>query len=527
MTNHKFLNLWVVLANLYVAAALVSIWNFRILGTAILSRVAAIVLTILITLSGLLDLFPFHTTDWGEVAYGDDPLVKWVDENTDPKAVFLSWRYTSHGILLAGRKLFYGHPYYAWGAGYDTHKRDQVYVRMLESTNAGEVFDLLKQNGIDYIAIDNGLRKSNDSVKKLNESIFEAYFDVVFEDTQNKYGKLTIYKVPDELGDPKPEVELPPEEPRVSINPNEAVPAFTGGEGNAPGKFVKPRGIATDDKGNFYVADTGNNRVQKFDASGKFLAVIGDPGEREGRIKEPNGIAIDPEGDLWVTDASNHKILEYRPDGTFVKEFMGPDTGFYGPRDLVVGPNNLVYIVDQGRTRIARFQPSSENYPLVWGTNGSNDGEFRDATGIAIGDGMIFVADLGNGRIQVFDLEGKFVRQWAIPTWERSSSEFPDVAFDDETKTVYVTVPKTNEVLAFDVNGSPLPGFNSQGEEKLENPSNMAILTSNKKRWLLVVNSGSNRISRFALADTQKPDKTESKTDKTDNKTDKGEKPKK
>lgn len=526
MTNHKFLNLWVVLTNLYTAAALVSIWNFRILGTAILSRAAAIVLTILITLSGMLDLYPFHTTGWGEVAYGEDALVKWVDENTPPKSVFLSARYTSHGILLAGRRLFYGHPYYAWGAGYDTYKRDQVYLRMFESTNPGEVFDLLKQNGIDYVAIDNGIRKGTE-IKKPNESIYEAYFDIVFEDTQNKYGKLIIYKVPDELGDPKPEVELPPEEPRISINPNEAVPAFTGGEGTAPGKFVKPRGIATDSSGNFYVADTGNNRIQKFDSTGKFIAVIGDPGEREGKIKEPNGVAIDAEGDLYVTDSSNHKILEYKPDGTFAKEFMGPDTGFYGPRDLVVGPNNLVYIVDQGRTRVARFQPASENYPLTWGTSGSNDGEFRDPTGIATGDGMIFVADLGNGRIQVFDLDGKFVRQWAIPTWEKTSSEYPDVAFDDETKTVYVSVPKTNEVLAFDINGAPLQGFNSQGEEKLENPSSMAILTANKKRWLLVVNSGSNRVSKFALADTVKTDKTEKeKTEKTE-KTDKGEKQKK
>lgn len=522
MTNHKFLNLWVVLTNLYTAAALVSIWNFRILGQAILSRIVAIVLTILITLSGMLDLYPFHTTGWGEVAYGNDPLVKWVDENTDPKSVFLSWRYTSHGILLAGRKLFYGHPYYAWGAGYDTTKRDRLYVRMFESTNPAEVFDLLKENGIDYVAIDNGLRKSNDAIKKLNESIFEAYFDVVFEDTQNKYGKLTIYKVPDELGEPKPEVQLPPEEPRAPINPNEAVPAFMGGEGNSPGKFVKPRGIAVDDKGNFYVADTGNNRIQKFDSEGKFVSIIGDPGEREGKIKEPNGVAIDAEGNLYVADAGNHKFLKYNSDGTFAEEYNGPDTGFYGPRDLVIGPNNQIYIVDQGRTRVARFQPTSKNFSFIWGVSGSGEGEFRDATGIGTGDNLIFVADLGNGRIQVFDLEGKFVRQWPIPSWQRSSSEFPDVIFDQETRTVYVTSGSTNEVLAFDENGAPKQGFNPQDAQKLENPSSMAILTANKKRWLLVVNSGGNRISKFELGpaiEAESNDKT-AKTDKKD-KTDK------
>ena len=515
LTNHKFLNLWVVLANLFVAAGIWFLWNFKVLKTKIFGRVAAVILTILATLSGLFDLFPFHTTGWGEVAYGDDALVKWVDENTPPNSVFLSWRYTSHGILLAGRKLFYGHPYYAWGAGYDTFKRDRLYVRMFESTNPQEVFELLKENGVNYVAIDNGLRRSNDAIKKLNESIFEAYFDVVFEDTQNKYGKLTIYKVPDELGAPKPEVELPPEEPRMPINPDEAVPAFIGGDGNSPGKFSKPRGIAADDKGNFYVADTGNNRVQKFDSTGKFISIIGDPGEREGKIKEPNGVALDAEGNLFVTDAGNHKFLKYSPEGTFVEEFMGPDTGFYGPRDLVVAPNNQIYIVDQGRTRVARFQPASENFSYVWGVPGTEQSQFKEPTGIGVGDNMIFVADLGNGRVQAFDLEGRFVREWPIPTWERTASEFPDIVFDDETKTFYVTSPKTNEVLAFDVNGAPLPGFSSQDDQKLDSPASMAILTANKKRWLLVVNSGSNKISKFELQASQKPEPT--KTGKNEN----------
>lgn len=500
MTNHKFLNLWVVLGNLYVGMGLWWLWNLRILRTAIFGRVAALILAVLVTLSGALDLYPFHTTDWGEVAYGDDKLVNWVADNTPPNSIFLSARYTSHGILNAGRKLFYGHPYYAWGAGYDTPKRDRVYVRMFESTNPQEVFDLLKENGIDYVAIDAGLRRNNESIKKLNEAIFEAYFDVVFDDKEGKYGKLTIYKVPDELGSPKPEVELPPEEPRMPVNASEAVPAFRGGDGNTAGRFSKPRGIAADSKGNFYIADTGNDRIQKFDADGKFVAVFGDPGEREGKMKEPNGVAVDAEGDIYVTDARNHKVLKYHSDGTFVKEFMGPDTGFYGPRDVAVGPNKQVYVVDQGRTRIARFQPAAENFSRIWGANGTNPGEFRDSTGIAIGNNLVFVADLGNGRIQVFDLEGQFVRQWEIPTWERTSSEFPDVAFDEQTKTVYVTSPKTNEVLAFDENGSTMAGFNSQGDEKMDNPSSMTILEANKKRWLLVVNSGSARVSKFELA---------------------------
>ena len=282
-------------------------------------------------------------------------------------------------------------------------------------------------------------------------------------------------------------------------------------DGRGPGAIAlaQPRGMAVDERDRVYVADTGNDRIQKFDSEGKFVALIGDPGEREGKMKEPNGVAVDAEGNLYVTDAGNHKFLKYNPEGTFVKEYNGPDTGFYGPRDIAIGTNNQLYIVDQGRTRIARFQPVSEAFSLTWGVSGSNEREFRDATGIGIGDNLVFVTDLGNGRIQVFDLDGNFVRQWPITTWERSSSEFPDVLFDAETRTVYVTSPRTNEVLAFDENGTPKQGFNPQDDQKLESPASMTILTANKKRWLLVVSSGSNKVSKFELEAAIKTDKTD------------------
>ena len=96
---------------------------------------------------------------------------------------------------------------------------------------------------------------------------------------------MTIYKVPDELGAPKPEVQLPPEEPRSPINTNDSGAGFQRRRRKSPENSIRPRGIAADDKGNFYVSDTGNTRIQKFDPDGKFISVIGDPGEREGKIK--------------------------------------------------------------------------------------------------------------------------------------------------------------------------------------------------------------------------------------------------
>ena len=191
--------------------------------------------------------------------------------------------------------------------------------------------------------------------------------------------------------------------------------------------------------------------------------------------------------------------MKFNPDGTFADAFEGPDTGFYGPRDVFAGPKNELYIVDQGRGRIAVFNLATGTFSRVWGERGAGEAQFAEPTGIAVTNELVFVTDLGNGRIQVFDLAGKFVRQWEIPTWKRESSETPDIVFDDVTKTVYVTSVKTGEILAFDIEGNPRQGFKPEGDEALADPTAMVIADANKKRWLYVQNTGSSTLAKFEL----------------------------
>ena len=86
--------------------------------------------------------------------------------------------------------------FYAWSAGYDASKRDKDYLDLFQSRDPRKVFRLLKENGINYVAIDNAVRRG-EFVKRHNEQIYSTYFQKVFEDRQNKYDLLTIYKVPD------------------------------------------------------------------------------------------------------------------------------------------------------------------------------------------------------------------------------------------------------------------------------------------------------------------------------------------
>src|ERR1051326_774308 len=75
-----------------------------------------------------------------------------------------------------------------------------------------------------------------------------------------------------------------------------------GGEGTEGGHLSTPQGVAIDSKGNVWVADTGHDRVQEFDAEGKFVQEFGAFGSATGLFSEPQGIAIDSEGNVWIAD---------------------------------------------------------------------------------------------------------------------------------------------------------------------------------------------------------------------------------
>ena len=174
--------------------------------------------------------------------------------NTKGDAIFLSDRYFWHPILLAGRKIFFGYQFITWAAGYDLGKREPIYKQMFESKDPAEVFRLLKENGIDYVAYDDAIRRG-DYIKKPNEQVYAKNFQKVWVDEANHYGKLIIYKVPDvapQIGAPEPEK-----------SPAPAVNMFTGGRGTGPGQFDNPKGLAIDRAGNILVSDMSNARIEK------------------------------------------------------------------------------------------------------------------------------------------------------------------------------------------------------------------------------------------------------------------------
>lgn len=481
LANQKFIHIWVVIANLFVAFAAWRLWRLRILGTTLPGKFTAIAAILLIIPGGVIDFFPIHNTGWSEVTYKNDQLIDWLNKNTTSREIFLTDRFVNHPILMAGRRVFYGWPYYAWSAGYDAGKRDKVYIDMFENRDPWKLYRLLKENDIKYVAFDGAVRQAS-FIKRPNEQVYATYFPKIFEDKQNKYNSLIIYKIPD----------TPPA--NLSSLPEGVSNMFDGGRGSNRGQFDSPTGIAIDPKGNILVADTNNARIQKFSPTGSYLSSMGIKGIGYGQLGAPNGIAIDKAGNIYAADASKHVVEKMTSDGTVIAEWKGAAPGFYGPRRIAIGPDQSMYVVDQGRTRIVKFSPDGEVL-ATWGSKGKGDGQFDDPTSVAV-DPMnrVFVADPINRRIQVFDSNGKFLAQWSIPQWGRPHG-FEDLAVDSSRNRLYASSANMDSVLMFDLNGNRLGSLAAKPGERLEGPSALAV----GDRKLYVLNMAGNRVTAIDL----------------------------
>jgi DNA-binding beta-propeller fold protein YncE len=480
LANQKFIHIWVIIANLFVAFGFWRLWHFSLGGTTLPGKFLSVVLFPLVIAGGFIDFFPIHNTGWGEVTYKNDALIDWLKKNTTPRDIFLTDRFVNHPILMAGRRVFYGWPYYSWGAGYDASKRDKIYISLFESRDPWKVYHLLKENGIKYIGYDNAIRQAN-FIKRPNQELYATYFPKVYD--AEKYNGLVIYKVPDK----------PP--PKLSALPESVSNIFEGGRGTGKGEFDSPVGIAVDRNGNLLVSDTNNGRIEKFSPTGTFLDIIGTKGSGQGQLGAPNGIAVDSTGNMYVADASNHRVQKLSPDGRLIAEWRGPDVGFYGPRRIAIGPDDSVYVLDQGRTRVVKLSPDGRVL-TTWGSKGTGDGQFDDPAAVAVDPtaNNVYVADPRNKRIQVFDSEGKFLKKWAVPEWGGPYG-FEDLVIDAKSGRVYASSTNMDAILIFDLNGNRTGSLRPKPPEVLDGPSGLALAGGK----LYVVNMHGNRVVSIDL----------------------------
>jgi DNA-binding beta-propeller fold protein YncE/tetratricopeptide (TPR) repeat protein len=225
-----------------------------------------------------------------------------------------------------------------------------------------------------------------------------------------------------------------------------------GSAGSEPGLLKSARGVAVDGQGNFWVADTGNDRLQKFSLEGSLLQVMGKSGGGEGEFSSPSAVAVSPKGNLCIADTGNKRVQVFSPKGVFLGAFGkgGKLPGqFNDIVDIAVDAHENIYVVDRGNDRIVKTDSTGS---LLWeaGKAGRQDGEFKGPENIIVSpDGEVYVLDAGNARVQVFDNTGKFLRKFGSEGFEPGSFKRPQGLALEAGLRLYVGDRENKRVQVF------------------------------------------------------------------------------
>jgi len=179
--------------------------------------------------------------------------------------------------------------------------------------------------------------------------------------------------------------------------------------------LIEPAGVAVNSKGHIYVFHRGKHPLMEFDSSGKFIRSIADD-----LFVTAHMVRIDPEDNIWTTDIGSHVVLKLSPEGRVLlalgrMRIAGDDVlHFNQPTDVAWDRDGSIYVTDgYGNSRVLKFD--KDGRPLLgWGMKGTAPGQFDTPHSIVIDGDLVYVGDRENARIQIFDRNGQFLRQWSL-----------------------------------------------------------------------------------------------------------------
>ncbi len=285
-----------------------------------------------------------------------------------------------------------------------------------------------------------------------------------------------------------------------------------GDPGRGVGQYSNPTAIALFKdalgRSTLVFADTNNHRIRCYTCNGMFVAKWGDPGGGAGQFQYPQGIAVNRRGEVIIADSGNHRIqittgapdrldeLPGVPRFTFGRRGAGPGE-LEGPGGLAVDGDDNIYVADVGNHRIQKFDAQGR-FLAVWGGPGREPGRFDRPMGLAIDHARkwLYVTDMDNGRVQKLDLDGRFLLAWGELGTRLDQFYRPKGIAVDPRGDVYVVDTNNHRVKKYNPEGVLLGSFGHRGMEDGELWFPFGVAVDDQGR-LYVTDSENGRIQVF------------------------------
>ncbi len=274
----------------------------------------------------------------------------------------------------------------------------------------------------------------------------------------------------------------PSEVPFPGIEPSVAISVALG----------EPQRVAVDTQGNVYIADTVNHRVRRVDPRSGMITLVagtgtaGFSGDRDpapsAELNSPAGVAVDDAGNLYIADTGNHRVRMVDLSGVITTVAGSGEQGFSGdgdpatsaelrfPRGVAVDDAGNLYIADFGNRRVRRVRSGVITTVAGSGEQGfSGDGgpattaELNGPADVAVDDaGNLYIADTGNHRVRrvrsgvIMTVAGGGTDRLSGDGGPATSAELnsPASAVVDEAGNLYIADTLNNRVRAVDRTGT-------------------------------------------------------------------------
>ena len=184
-------------------------------------------------------------------------------------------------------------------------------------------------------------------------------------------------------------------------------------------------------------------------------------------LRRPHSVYIspyDPQKHVWLVDDFRHAIFKFSNDGKTLVQTIGEpnkhgtdNSHFYRPTFMAFQPDGSMYVADgYANTRIVKLDKDGK-FVTTWGRRGergkeTRPGYFNNVHGVAVDPGTrnVYVNDRDNRRIQVFDENGKYLREWKLG-WDRANNHFVHI---DADRKVWIYDQVVQKLIQFDLNGN-------------------------------------------------------------------------
>jgi len=240
--------------------------------------------------------------------------------------------------------------------------------------------------------------------------------------------------------------------------------------------FGECSGVTVDKNDNIWVFNRGAHPVMVFDKSGKILKAW-----TEVPVTTAHGIRADADGNIWTVDVAAHRVMKFNQAGHLLMMIgqvggaAGDNStkdGFNRPANLTFAPNGDFFVADgYVNSRVVKFNKDGE-YLMHWGKKGTGDGEFDLVHDVALdSDGRLYVADRTNQRVQIFDMNGKFLGKWTDvgAPW--------GLCYTKRDNALYMCDGVNNRIVKLSLDGKILGVLSSYGKipGKLDFPHTIAV----------------------------------------------------